>query len=108
MAEYLALTDPKITPEVVTSKYRVVTLRFHAPPAPAPVEHSAVDLTLIDEHGGTFEHRYTGQEALDLIKGMNTANFSTGASMHKRILQKLSNDGVLPGTVSGTPDPPSA
>jgi len=106
MAEYLELTDPKITPEVVTSKYRVTRLMFFWMPAPAPVEQSFVQVGLQDEHGAAFDHRYTGQEAIDLIKGMNTANFSTGNSMHKRILQKLSNDGVLPGTVSGTPETP--
>jgi hypothetical protein len=104
MAEYLELTNPKVTPEVVTSKYRVIGLILNWLPAPAPVAVCFVQVKLQDEHGAPFEHRYDGQVAIDLIKWLNTANFSTN-SMHKRILQKLSTDGVLPGTVAGAPDP---
>lgn len=107
MAEYLELTDPVVTPAVTTSKYRVIRLSLNWYPNPAPVEHSHVDIGLQDEHGAPFDHRYTGQQAIDMMKWLNTANFST-TSMHKRILQTLSNQGILPGTVTGTPEPPPA
>jgi hypothetical protein len=102
MAEYLELSTPSVIPEVVTSTYRVVTLALTWYPNAAA--QSSVAIGLQDEHGGPFTHIYTGQPAVDLMKWLNTANFST-TSMHKRILQKLSNEGVLPGTVVGTPEP---
>jgi len=60
-------------------------------------------VTLESNLGTLLSHEYHGNEATDLMKWMNTANFST-TSMHKRILQKLSSDGVIYGTVTGTPD----
>ena len=50
-------------------------------------------------------YTYGGQTAQDMIKFLNTANLTT-KSMHKRVLERLSSDGLLPGTVVGTPDPP--
>ena len=49
-------------------------------------------------------YQYFGADATQMIKTLNTANLST-KSMHKRILEKLSNDGKLVGTVTGAPDP---
>lgn len=46
---------------------------------------------------------YSGTEATNLMRIMNTKNFST-KSIHKTILEKLLNDGYLDGTISGTPD----
>ena len=46
----------------------------------------------------------TAASATAMIKQLNTANLTT-KSMQKRILEKLSADGFLPGTVQGTPDP---
>ena len=57
-----------------------------------------------DNNDERSSYSYHGQEATNLIKFLNTANLTT-KSMHKRILEKLSNDGKLPGTVQGAPDP---
>jgi hypothetical protein len=101
--ESLELTDPVVVPEKVTAHYQVILLTLSWETDPSGVK-GHVWIKLVDEHTQPFHHAYHGPEALDLMKWMNTANFTT-TSMHKRILQKLSNDGVLPGTVTGTPDP---
>ena len=105
--EQLELTDPVVVPEQVTSTYKVMSLHLNwegvASPGATP---GLVDVVLKDNLEGRVAHRYEGQEAIDMMKWMNTANFSV-TSMHKRILQKLTNDGVLVGTVTGTPDPPA-
>lgn len=106
--EELVLTDPVVKPEEVTSKYKVVSLTLNndtSVPVPGG-QPGLVTIQLRDNLGGVFNHQYTGQTAIDYIKFINTANFTT-KSLHKRILERLSNDGVLPGTVTGTPDPPT-
>ena len=104
--EELVLTDPIVVPETVSAKYHVIalTLDMEAPGMPGSGEQGLVAIRLRDNLGLVTSYSYTGTDATDLIKWMNTANFST-TSMHKRILQKLSTDGHLPGTVTGTPDP---
>jgi len=104
--EELELTEPDVKPEEVISSYRVVRLLLDWKAIPAPgesPEHGLVVVTLESNLGTLLSHEYHGTDATDLMKWMNTANFST-TSMHKRILQKLSSEGVIPGTVTGTPD----
>jgi hypothetical protein len=105
--EELALTDPIVVPEKVTNKYKVIVLSLvlESPTALPNQEQGLVQIQLKDNLGATIGFSYIGKEATDLIKWMNTANFSVN-SMHKRILQKLSADGKLVGTVVGAPDPP--
>jgi len=104
--EQLELTDPIVTPGTLTVSYRVLSLLLNwegQPSIPGGIL-GTVDILLKDNLDGRLSHRYEGQPAIDMMKWLNTANFSVN-SMHKRILQKLSNDGVIPGTVTGTPDP---
>lgn len=108
--EELILTDPEVKPEEVKSSYKIVSLlldheQLYPVVPPAVPEPGLVEIWLKDNLGGKFHHVYTGKAAQDYIKYINTANFST-KSLHKRLLEKLSIDGVLPGTVTGTPDPP--
>jgi hypothetical protein len=105
--EELVLTDPVVEPEKVTHTYKVIvlTLNWDIVTNLVTGEKGLVSLDRRDNLGQPCRHQYTGQEAIDLMKWMNTANFSVN-SMHKRILQKLTNDGVLVGTVTGTPDTP--
>lgn len=106
--EELELTDPVVIPEQVTDKYKVTGLNLNWESlSPPETEPGLVSIQLRSNNGEPFSHQYFGVEARDMMKWMNTANFSVN-SMHKRILQKLSNDGVLPGTVTGVPDPPPA
>jgi hypothetical protein len=114
MPEELVLDEPVVIPEVVTNKYRVVVMTFDtetmsAPPVtppdvPGPMVPGLVEIRLRDNNGGMLTHRYLGDEAIVLIKSINTANLTT-KSLQKRMLEKLSRDGVIPGTVTGTPDP---
>ena len=109
--EELELTDPVTEPAKTTSTFHVVslTLNHEAPaviPEPGQETTAMVNIGLKDNLGKPWSYQYTGQVALDYIKFINTANF-TVKSLHKRILERLSTDGVLPGTVTGTPDPPA-
>lgn len=104
--EELVLTDPVVEPEKVTAKYHVIVLTLDMEATMLPNEPGLIAITLKDNLGGRTHYSYKGNEAIDLIKFLNTANLSV-KSLHKRILEKLSNDGLLPGTVQGTPDPPA-
>jgi hypothetical protein len=106
--EELVLTDPVVIPEKVTDKYKVVSLTMNGDPTNLSPggEQGMVSIMLRDNLGGMFSHQYTGTTAMDYIKFINTGNFTT-KSLNKRILERLSNEGVLPGTVTGTPDPPA-
>ena len=115
MAEELILTDPVVPPTpATTTKYRVSSFTMDLetivpptlpspPPAPPP-EPGLVTIKLKSDTGAYLTHQYTGKQAVQMIQSLNTANLST-KSLQKRILEKLAADGVLPGTVSGTPDP---
>ena len=106
MAEELVLTDPVVVPEKVTDKYKLASLLLDVTAFIDPVVPGAVVINVIDNHNVRSTFTYSGDDAMDYIKWMNTANFTT-KSMQKRILEKLSSDGHLPGTVQGTPDPPA-
>lgn len=116
MAEELVLVDPVVPPPLPpTTKYKVVGLNNDmetvTPPADLPpppevpvMETGSVNIRVKDDTGKYTLCQYIGAEAIDLIKWMNTANFSVN-SMQKRILQKLVADGKLPpGTIQGVPE----
>jgi hypothetical protein len=104
MAEEYQLTDPIVIPEVVTSKYKVIAMNLNMESAFADSEPGLVLIELKDNNGVRSNYTYEGQQAIDMMKWMNTANFST-TSMQKRVLQKLSQDGKLPaGDITGTVD----
>ena len=110
MAEELVLTDPVVEPEKVTAKYKVIELLTSTEAGinnPHGSDPGLVTIKVKDNLEVTLTHSYRGKAALDMIKWLNTANFSVN-SMHKKILQRLTADGVIPpGTVTGTPDPPT-
>jgi len=93
--EQIDLTTPITKPAI--SSYRVVRLELDW------------DATRIEIHlkftltGERVIFGYSGKEALNLMKAMNTKNFST-TSMQKTILQKLITDGKISGIISGSPD----
>lgn len=111
MAEDYELTDPIVVPEIVTTKYKVraMNLDFEAviagtPTNPTP-QVGQITIRLRDNNEQILVCTYVGQEAIDMMKWMNTANFTVN-SMQKRILQKLEQDGKIPsGDITGTPDP---
>ena len=56
-----------------------------------------------NELGQTHQLLITGAPATTLMTAWNKQDFST-TSLHKVCLQKLNDDGILVGTISGTPD----
>jgi hypothetical protein len=102
--EELILTDPVTEPAKTTSTYHVTVLTLNwIAVVPPETESGLIIIEVRDNQNVTSTFRYVGLEAQNLIKFLNTANLSL-KSLHKRILEKLSNDGYLPGTVTGAPD----
>ena len=60
-----------------------------------------IRIELRGENGETLEFSYDGDEARSLMLALNKANLST-KSLHKRIMEKLINDGLIDGTISGS------
>jgi len=107
--EELVLTDPVTTPPVntpskTTTKYHVVAITLNMEALGPAGEPGFVHIALKSDSGNLLTHFYEGPQAQTMIKTLNTANLTT-KSLHKRVLEKLAADGVLPGTVNGTPDP---
>jgi hypothetical protein len=108
--EELTLTDPITVPpvtlpEMTKTKYHMVSITMSMEATGPSGLPGFIHIALRDDAGGLLTHVYEGPPAQQMIKSLNTANL-TNKSMHKRVLEKLSNDGVIPGTVTGTPDPP--
>jgi len=106
MAEDYTLTDPIVVPAESTDKYKVSSMNLNMDCVFDTRGPGLVVIELKDNNDVKTSYRYEGQQAIDMMKWMNTANFSVN-SMQKRVLQKLSQDGMLPpGNVTGVPDPP--
>lgn len=88
----LAVAETKPT----NTRYRVAVLNLDWAGA-------QIYVGLVGLNGEAKSHTYTGATATTLMNQLNTLNMST-TSLHKRILQRLATDGVLSGTVSGSPD----
>jgi hypothetical protein len=101
--EELVLTDP-VTETKTTDKFRVISILLDLEMQSMPGEPGTVAIVCRDNNDAIYSHRYTGTTAINMIKQLNTANL-TIKSLHKRVLEKLSADGILPGTVTGEPDP---
>ena len=101
--EELILTSPVVTPSTTTSKYHVVSLTLDTEAGNRGSAPGLISIRLKDNLGALSSYKYEGQQAIDMIKVLNTANLTT-KSMHKRALERLSADGFLPGTVQGQPD----
>lgn len=96
MVEQVDLTSPiMVDPGATVLKVANVYLQI----LPAPL----IKIRLSDDAGRTVEHSYEGGVALTLLQQLNVADNST-TSLHKRIMQRLISDGVITGTISGTPD----
>jgi len=93
--EQINLTTPITKPAI--SSYRVVRLELDW-------DAARIEIHLkFTPSGERIIFGYSGTEALNLMKTINTKNFST-TSMQKTILQKLIADGKILGTISGSPD----
>lgn len=94
MAEQLDLTVPE--PQPTLTHYRVAQVQLRLLPSPL------VQIVVTNNAGGTIVQVYEGSTAQQMLSALNTANF-TSTSFAKTILNRLVTDGVLSGTVSGTP-----
>lgn len=66
-----------------------------------PAQH--IWIRLAGPNGEDLAHTYVGAQATALMTALNKANLST-KSLHKRIIEQLVADGVLAGTISGSPE----
>lgn len=95
MAEELTLTDPIV--KTPTTTYKVQRIELNIEP-PTVVIHVLSDIK------ETITVSYIKDVAKDYIRFINTGNFTT-ISLHRRILQRLVQEGKLPpGNVTGTPE----
>lgn len=92
MPEILTLTVPVVQTRN-TYEVKVLNLDWDA---------AHIHIRLLGSDGVVQVFNYDGLVATSLMTILNTANLSTN-SLQKRILQKLVADGLLAGTVSGTP-----
>lgn len=92
--ELITLTTPVTTPAITT--WRVASLLLDW-------DGARIAITLRGSGGERLTHDYSGATATTLMNALNTANLST-TSLHKRVIQRLVTDGMLTGTISGSPD----
>lgn len=104
--ESLTLTTPEVTPQLITSTYILVSLYFEW-------ERTTITINLRGANGELKTFIYGGNEpttpqadktkATNLMIALNKMNFST-VSLQKRVITQLITDGLISGTVTGTPD----
>lgn len=92
--EQINLTAPITTPNL--SDYRVVYLAFDW-------DHPSITITLRGTNGERKNWSYSGATATTLMVALNKANLSV-KSLHRRVIEQLQADGVLVGTIAGSPD----
>lgn len=92
--ETLSLTNPIVPPTVSGFQVILLTLDW---------ESKFITIGLKGTNGERLTHHYTGDTAHQFMVLLNKANLST-TSLHKRILQRLNTDGILVGSVTGSPD----
>jgi hypothetical protein len=104
--EELSLSTPEIIPQVTTATYRLVALFLDW-------ERTTIVIRLRGANGEVKSFTYGGNDpsttqaektkALNLMKALNVANLSL-KSLQRRVLEQLATDGLLVGSVTGTPD----
>lgn len=108
MAEEYTLTNPETKPAVVNAAYKVKMVHFDWERAEVLVRLKGQNNEEINTgYGGAMATHEEKDQAVQMMKYLNTANCST-KSLQKRVLEQLSKDGKIPaGTTTGTPDPPA-
>jgi len=62
-----------------------------------------IEIEMTNTNGDRLIHLIQNPQATVLMRALNKADLSTN-SLQKRIMERLVTDGVLTGTISGTPD----
>ena len=94
MAEQLDLTTPVTTPDITSWRVVYLELNWAA---------QSIRIGLLGTNGETSHHNYNGEVAETMMINLNKVNLST-TSLQRRILERLLADGLLVGSISGTPD----
>lgn len=94
--EQINLPEP-IKADPGSDTFTVARLDFELSPEPK------IKILLNGNNGHKISHSYEGITALNLLRYVNTANFSTN-SLHKQLMNRLITDGVISGTITGVPD----
>lgn len=92
MAEIVTLTVPP--PQLTTYKVNELYLNWDA---------ARIDIGLKGTNGEAKHHSYGSTTATAFMSVLNTKNF-TSTSLHKEVMKRLISDGVIAGTISGTPE----
>jgi hypothetical protein len=88
-------TTPTTHPQ--TSSWRVDALVLHW-------ADQYLRIIVRSDDGRVIDHAYSGAQATTLMIALNKANLTTN-SLHKRALNQLVADGILPaGAIAGAPD----
>lgn len=98
--ESLVLTTP--LPAVTTVRVEYLSLYMAGPQS----SDCVIEIRVVPDSGTgpVVRKNYAGFDACNQIRFLNTANMSV-QSLHRRVLNQLVKDGVLSGTVQGTPQP---
>ena len=96
MAEQLSLSSNEVVPQKVTSYYRISRLTLDW-------DEARITILVRGEQGERKEFTYENAIATTLMVFLNKVNLSV-KSLQARVLERLSTDGKLVGTVTGTPD----
>jgi hypothetical protein len=94
MAEIITLTVPIVPPSL--TNYRVNSLAFDW-------DAASITVGLKGPNGESRFHSYNGATATTLMNAVNKANHST-TSIQRQVINRLVSDGILSGSVSGSPD----
>lgn len=92
--EIITLATPVTTPSITTWRVSSLLLDWDA---------AVIAISLRGSGGERLSHTYAGAQATSLMTALNKANL-TSNSLHKRVIQRLIDDGMLAGTISGSPD----
>lgn len=102
--ESISLTVPEVIPQISTSLYKIINLVLDWEQAQIMItlrgEHNEIKSFIYGGFNGTTADR---TKAINLMIALNKANLSI-KSLQRRIIEQLVLDGLIAGTVSGTPD----
>lgn len=92
--EKITLTTPISTTDLINYTVKRLDLNW---------SDAILHVDVLSNIGKQFSHEYRGIDATNKMIALNKANLSV-KSLHRRILEQLITDGILAGTVEGTPD----
>lgn len=94
--ETIALATAEVTPQKVTTDYRVIYLLLDW-------EQARIAVHVRGTNGERKEFLYEGVTATTMMTNLNKADLSV-KSLHRRIMERLIADGHIQGAVIGVPD----